>query len=233
MALFGSSSRGGAGGGSAACLLLVPRGYDAPADLLDGFRQRGVAINEAADAPAVMVSLSRRSYVALVIVEPAAIADAHSLARAVGRYYAGLPVWRYSKSGEPRLGPFKAGDNGNPAVAQQTISNDALHGTSSHNSGGGNGAAPLPAASEMGASSSAVEAELKLDEQLESGRGGAIRMTGPASGPSNTQNLKPVSPSDPAPNSKKPDTNEGPLLADLTDEELALLLTPDEQEEGL
>jgi hypothetical protein len=96
------------------CLLLVPRGYDAPLDLLDGFRRRGVAIREVPDAAAAMVALAREKFVALVILEPDAAVDAGKLYHAVRRYHPGTPVWQYRWASDPRLAHYA---NGTPPLA--------------------------------------------------------------------------------------------------------------------
>lgn len=88
------------------CLLLVPRGYDAPLDLLDGLRRWGVAVSEVSDEPAVMVALARGAVTSLVIVEPSRHPNVAALTHAVNRYHTAVVLWRYEWSFEPRLTRF-------------------------------------------------------------------------------------------------------------------------------
>jgi hypothetical protein len=85
------------------CLMLVPRGHAAPADLLDGLTRRGVSVREVTDSPVVMVTLARQSHGMLVVIEPAAWSDLPHLIAAVRRYHPSVAVWRYRHDGQPRL----------------------------------------------------------------------------------------------------------------------------------
>lgn len=98
-----SEARRAAGGGRGRCLMLVPRGFDAPPDLIEGMRQRGVALDEVADAPAVMVALARGRYLSLVVVEPQAVLEMEELLESVRDYHGPMPIWRYVAEGHPRL----------------------------------------------------------------------------------------------------------------------------------
>lgn len=99
------------------CLLLIPPGYDAPAELLGGLRRRGVTAREAANAPAAMVELTRRPYLSLIVVEPEAIEASGSLTAAVRAYHPHTVVWRYRAADEPRLRPWSAASAATPAAA--------------------------------------------------------------------------------------------------------------------
>ncbi len=86
----------------------MPRGYDAPLDLLDGLRRWNVSVSEVADESAAMVALAKQSVSSLIIVEPAMHQDAARLAAAVQRYHPGVKLWQYSWTTEPRLTQFGA-----------------------------------------------------------------------------------------------------------------------------
>jgi len=81
----------------------MPRGYDAPVDLLDGLHRRAVRIDEVNDAPAAMVALVRRGHGVMVIVEPASLIDADRLADTASQYHGNLMVWQYRFADRPRL----------------------------------------------------------------------------------------------------------------------------------
>lgn len=85
------------------CLMLVPRGFDAPLELIEGMRERGVRMQEVGDAPAVMVALARRRYLSVVIVEPFAVLELEQLLEAISRYHGPVPVWQYVADEKPRL----------------------------------------------------------------------------------------------------------------------------------
>ncbi len=94
------------GGGTARCTLWLPRGYDAPVDLVEGLRRREVRVAEVHDAPAVMVALAREREPAghvLVIVEPSMLRSAEALRAAVAEYHPRVPVWRYDWQNRPAL----------------------------------------------------------------------------------------------------------------------------------
>jgi len=96
----------GNGEGAARCILWLPRGHDAPIDLVRGLEQRHVRIRQVHDAPAVMVELATRagrSSCVLVIVEPDALRSADALRAAVGRYHKHVPIWRYDHDKSPAL----------------------------------------------------------------------------------------------------------------------------------
>lgn len=100
------------------CLILVPRGFDAPPDLLQGLRQRGVALDEVGDAPAVMVALARGRYLSLVIVEPQAVLELEELLDSVRQYHGPMPIWRYLADRDPRLSRLTPRrERGNPGAA--------------------------------------------------------------------------------------------------------------------
>lgn len=88
------------------CLLLVPRGFDAPLDLLDGLRRRRVTVQEVGDAPAVMVALATGStagpFAAVVLIEPDSVRDADRLIAAIRRHHR-VAIWRYGYDAHPRL----------------------------------------------------------------------------------------------------------------------------------
>lgn len=88
------------------CLLLVPRGFDAPLDLLDGLRRRRVTVQEVGDAPAVMVALATGStagpFAAVVLIEPDSVRDANRLIEAI-RLHHPVSIWRYGYDAHPRL----------------------------------------------------------------------------------------------------------------------------------
>lgn len=83
--------------------MLVPRGFDAPLELVEGTSQRGVTVEEVGDAPSVMVALAKGRYLSLVIVEPQAVLELAELIGAVKQYYPAVPVWRYGADERPRL----------------------------------------------------------------------------------------------------------------------------------
>jgi len=85
------------------CLLVVPRGCDAPADLLGGLRRRGVSVREVANGPAAMVELARRRYLSMILVEPEMTPQAGVLAQTAGRYHPRVTLWSYRHIDEPRL----------------------------------------------------------------------------------------------------------------------------------
>jgi hypothetical protein len=91
---------------TAQCLLVAPRGYDVPVDLLDGLRRRSVQVREVTDAPTAMLLLARQVFTSLIILEPAAQPDAAALAAAVKRYYPRVVLWQYRWNTEPRLVHF-------------------------------------------------------------------------------------------------------------------------------
>jgi len=94
------------GGHAARCLLLVPRGHDAPLDLIDGLNRRKVATRQVHDAPAVMVALAeqtRRRPKVVVIVHPQAQTCAAPLVRAIRKYHGDVAIWQYDFAGDPRL----------------------------------------------------------------------------------------------------------------------------------
>lgn len=111
------------GGSAACCLIWLPAGYDAPADLLEGLRRRGVGVREAHDAPSVMAGLSRgggRRIKVVVVVEPDVLRDADDLVAAVRAYHPKVAVWRFSRGARPPLdkwsGGEAAGGNGRTTV---------------------------------------------------------------------------------------------------------------------
>lgn len=81
---------------AARCLLLVPRGYDAPLALLEGLRRRGVSVREVSDGIGVMMELGLDGRGMLVIVEPGAVRDVNRIVGAVRRYYSRVVCWQYS-----------------------------------------------------------------------------------------------------------------------------------------
>lgn len=89
--------------GQGRCLLVVPRGCDAPVELLDGLRRHGVRAREVGDAPGAMVALAREPVEAVVLVEPAMIHQVGRLKGAVRRYHAGVDLWQYERGAEVRL----------------------------------------------------------------------------------------------------------------------------------
>jgi hypothetical protein len=94
------------GGQKARCLLLVPRGHDAPLDLIDGLNRRQVAAREVRNAPAVMVALAeqrKRRPKVVVIVHPQAQSSAEALVHAIRRYHPDVAVWRYDFEHDPQL----------------------------------------------------------------------------------------------------------------------------------
>jgi len=92
--------------GRSRCLLLVPRGRDAPVDLLDGLRQRRVALREVSDPPAVMAALAHGSFDSVVIVEPPSMPDARALVLALAEYHPHVRLWEYRFEGPIRLTPL-------------------------------------------------------------------------------------------------------------------------------
>ena len=100
------------------CLLLVPRGRDAPADLLDGLRQRRVALSEVSDPPAVMAALARDSFDSVVIVEPPSMPDARALVLALAEYHPQVRLWEYRFEGATRLCSL------DPATAAQDVTTE-------------------------------------------------------------------------------------------------------------
>lgn len=88
----------------------APAGHDAPAGLLDGLRQRGVAVREVSSAPEAMATIGLAgeggegaAVNVVVIVEPGAIRDAGALVRAIRMYHRGVGVWRYQRGERHRL----------------------------------------------------------------------------------------------------------------------------------
>ena len=101
----------------ARCLLLVPRGHDAPPDLLEGLARRRVRVREVNDAPSVMVALADSGAArpkVVVIVHPAAQGAAEALVAAVRRYHADVVVWRYEPGLRPALSAWPADETGQP-----------------------------------------------------------------------------------------------------------------------
>lgn len=87
-------------------LILLPRGCEAPAELLEGLRRRQVSVREVHDAPAAMTALARGRYLALVIVDPAAMSESENLARTVKSYHPELVVWQYRFDAQPALSHY-------------------------------------------------------------------------------------------------------------------------------
>ena len=85
------------------CLMLLPRGFDAPPELLRGMERRGVELREVNDPASAMVALARERFLAMVLVEPATQAEAASLRQAVSRYHPRIRLWQYRADHEPRL----------------------------------------------------------------------------------------------------------------------------------
>jgi len=198
-----AAHHGGTGGnGTAACLLLVPRGYDAPGDLLDGLRQRGVTAQEVGDAPSAMVALASRGYTALIVVEPSALADVHALCRAVERYYPALPRWEYRRSDVPRLSRCGGGDGTATRIAPAVAEPSEPGPEQSMTEPTPPAAPPVEAVLQQDAAEPPADVHPGADTES-IGTDGAAR--------------------------EPRDDRTGPLLADLTDEELAMLL--DEERE--
>ncbi len=92
--------------GSAAatrCLLWLPRGCDAPVDLLEALRSRSVGVREVAHAPSVMSELALHDYAALVIVNVDGSREADRLIASVEKYHPDVSVRRYCPASPQRL----------------------------------------------------------------------------------------------------------------------------------
>ena len=187
-------------GDRAHCLMLVPRGYDAPLDLLDGLRQRRVPVRELHDAPAVMAELALCAGGGrlVVIIEPDALRHADALARAIMAYHPRVPVWSYRHRQRPALQAW-------PQI-ESTVT----------------AAGPTPQASvvdESPAPEAAAPAQAKFPE--------AESIVEPSAEPATEPVPEPAP--EPAPDTEAhtdasaepPEDDDGPLL---TDEELSMLL---------
>lgn len=85
--------------GHVRCLVVVPRGSEAPASLLDGLRERGLPIHETCDAPTAMALLAREPINVMILVEPDRLPDGDLLAASAARYFPNLRTWHYGASG--------------------------------------------------------------------------------------------------------------------------------------
>lgn len=112
------------GGHKARCLLLVPRGHDAPPDLIDGLNRRKVALREVRDAPAVMVALAeqrKRRPKVVVIVHPQAQSSAEPLVSAIRKYHHEVAIWRYDLEGDPSLRAWPDEPQPQPSVKTEEL----------------------------------------------------------------------------------------------------------------
>jgi hypothetical protein len=113
------------------CILWLPRGYDAPIDLVRGLQQRHVPIHEVHDAPSVMLRLARqRSFggSVLVLVEPQALRHHQQLVDAARKYHPDVPVWRYRWSDRPVISKWDNGGAPRPADASDEPADEsAMH----------------------------------------------------------------------------------------------------------
>jgi len=86
------------------CVVWVPSGKAAPADLLGGLSRRGVRVVVVIEPAGVMVELARQATGMLVVVEPQSHPYLSELIRAVKSYYPKTVRWCYqAKSGEGQL----------------------------------------------------------------------------------------------------------------------------------
>lgn len=99
------------------CLLFVPRGCDAPIDLIAGLAARRLYVREISTAPGVMAELARKSYTILIAVFPGHAADWPALLEAVRIYHPSISIWTYDACNPLRLNRLPASPH---AAAPQT-----------------------------------------------------------------------------------------------------------------
>lgn len=90
--------------GARRCVVWVPCGHVAPADLLGGLSRRDVSLTIVTEPARVMVELARQTTGVLIVVEPGGQPSLHELIRAVKTYYPRTVRWCYQARPAPGEG---------------------------------------------------------------------------------------------------------------------------------
>ncbi len=115
--------------------MLVPRGCDAPLDLLDGLRRRTGLVREVVDPPSAMVRLAQDRFEVLILVDPQLVRQVEQLVNAVSQYHPDVRIWRYDRGRRPALRTWtqppetptatdEAGDAGDTALPNAQAAED-------------------------------------------------------------------------------------------------------------
>ena len=112
-------------GATTHCLLWLPRGFDAPLDLVRGLNRRHVRVRQVHDAPSVMAQmaanrLNSTAARVLILVEPHLLRQPQRLIDTLRTYYPKALIWRYDLTAEPALTHWEDG----PVEPDQTVPQD-------------------------------------------------------------------------------------------------------------